>query len=390
MNLKEEIKKLTPQLIEWRHTLHTIPETAFCEEKTSDFIAAKLKEFGVEVYRNVAKTGIVGVLKNGDNSADHSIALRADMDALDLNEENDIEYRSGTPGKMHACGHDGHMTMLLGAAKLLSMHKSFKGTAYLIFQPAEENEGGGGLMVREGLFERFPVKAVFGMHNFPTIPAGNFGICEGPMMAAYDVFDIAITGVGGHAAMPHLAKDPIITATTIVNQLQTIVSRNSNPFDSAVLSVTDIHGGTAYNIIPDTVILRGTTRHFRKKVQETLKIRINKIVEGVCAAMDTKAEIRYEERYPTLVNTPAETSIAIRTASQLVGVDRVNPGLNPIMGSEDFAFMLKKVPGAYIGIGSGRSDQVSNLHQSNYDFNDDILPLGVEYWVSLVNNLIPQ
>ncbi len=377
-------------MLEWRHYLHAHPETAYEEKNTADFIAEKLVSFGLKVHRGLAKTGVVATLQKGEPDKGQSIAFRADMDALNMEEKNEFAYRSKNKGKMHACGHDGHMTMLLGAAKVLSTLESFTGTIHFIFQPAEENMGGGGLMVKEGLFDKFPAKAVFGMHNFPLIPMGLFGICSGPMMAAYDVFDIDVIGVGGHAAMPHLTKDPIITATSIVSQLQTLVSRNTHPLESVVLSVTEIHGGTAYNIIPDQVKIRGTTRHFNPQIQDMIQSGISEVAKGVAAATGTRAELEYERRYPALVNTDIETQIAIEVASSVVGKEQVIPDLQPIMGSEDFAFMLQKRPGAYIGIGSGSDSHAANLHQAAYDFNDDVLQIGATYWISLAEKMLPK
>ena len=385
----KEVEELTSEMTEWRHYLHEHPETAFEEYHTSDFVAEKLKSFGLEVSRGMAKTGVVATLSKGVPKSNQAIAFRADMDALDMEEKNKISYRSKNKGKMHACGHDGHMTMLLGAAKVLSESNAFKGTIHFIFQPAEENEGGGGVMVKEGLFEQFPAERIFGMHNFPAVPAGMFGMCVGPMMAAYDVFDINITGVGGHAAMPHLTRDPVITASTIISQLQTLVSRNTHPLDSAVLSVTEIHGGTAYNIIPDNVIIRGTTRHFNPNVQKLIQTGMEETITGVAKATGTKAELIYEKRYPALVNTELETKQALEVASSLVGESKVIPDLRPIMGSEDFAFMLQKRPGAYMGIGSGSETHSASIHQATYDFNDEILPLGASYWVALAEKLLP-
>lgn len=391
MNTKITLDKtFLSEVLKWRRYLHAHPETAFEETNTSDFVADKLDSFGLKVSRGLAKTGVVGTLSTGENIKEKSIAFRADMDALNMEEQGEVEYKSLNKGKMHACGHDGHMAMLLGAAKYLSQSESFSGTIHFIFQPAEENLGGGGVMVEEGLFDKFPAKAVFGMHNFPTIPEGMFAICPGPMMAAYDVFDIDVIGQGGHAAMPQFAKDPIISAALIINQLQSIISRNTPPLETAVLSVTEIHGGTAYNIIPDKVTIRGTTRHFSQSIQNMIETRIKAVAEGVAAAGGVKADIRYEKRYPALINTEKETEMAISAAAQVVGEKKVIKDLPPIMGSEDFAFMLQKCPGAYMGIGSGTADRPANLHQTNFDFNDQILETGISYWVSLAQSILPK
>lgn len=389
-SMTKKIESLKPELIQWRHHLHAHPETAFEEVQTAKFVAEKLRSFGLDVHQGLAKTGVVATLTKGDDSVERTIGLRADMDALDIREKTNVAYRSVNSGKMHACGHDGHMTMLLGAAKLLAEEELFKGSVRFIFQPAEENEGGGGVMVAEGLFDKFPLRSIYGMHNFPTIPMGTFAIRPGPMMAAYDVFDITVNGLGGHAAMPHLTKDPIVAASSIVNELQTLVSRNTPPLEAAVLSVTEIHGGTAYNIIPDRVEIRGTTRHFKAEIEQMLESRISEVVNGIATATGTNVDLRYRNRYPALVNTEAETQIAVEAALETVGKGKVDADLQPIMGSEDFAFMLQTVPGAYIGIGSGSLNRTLNLHQATYDFNDEVLPIGVAYWIKLVRRLLAE
>lgn len=388
MAIDQTLKKRIPELKEWRHQIHSYPETAFEETRTAAFVAEKLASFGLKVKTGIARTGVVGTLKKG-NAETPAIALRADMDALDIEEENELPYRSTNPGKMHACGHDGHTTMLLGAARQLSESNGFDGTVHFIFQPAEENEGGGGLMVKEGLFKQFPVKAVFGMHNFPMLPFGHFAITEGPMMAAFDIFDIHIKGKGSHAAMPQHSRDPIVAASYLINQLQSIVSRNLQPIEGSVITVTQIHGGTAYNIIPDDVHLKGTTRHFQPHIQDTIETRMHEIVKGVSTAMDVSIELTYERRYPATVNSPEETARALDAARAVVGNGRVIDNFPPVMGSEDFAFMLQEKPGAYIGLGAGEPREGGMLHQSRYDFNDELLPLGIHYWETLVKNLLP-
>lgn len=386
--MNPSIKTLLPELTEWRHQLHSWPETAFEETRTAAFVAEKLESFGLDVHTGIAKTGVVGTLKKGTSEAP-AIALRADMDALNITEENDLPYRSQNPGKMHACGHDGHTTMLLGAAQLLAESDAFDGTVHFIFQPAEENEGGASVMVREGLFKQFPVRSVFGMHNFPVLPMGHFAITRGPMMAAFDIFDIHIKGKGSHAAMPQQSRDPIAAAAYLVNQLQSIVSRNLTPIEGSVISVTQINGGTSYNIIPNDVHLRGTTRHFQPHIQDTIEMRMNEVVDGVSRAMGVQAELVYERRYPATVNTEAETDAAVEAARMVAGRDQVSDNFPPVMGSEDFAFMLQEKPGAYIGLGAGEPQEGGMLHQSRYDFNDSLLPLGISYWETLVKNLLP-
>ena len=389
MAVHEKIGAMIEDMTRWRRELHTCPETAFLEAETSDYVAEKLLSFGLDVDRGLAGTGIVATIRRGEG--DHpAIGLRSDMDALDITEATGLPYASRNEGKMHACGHDGHMVMLLGAAKYLAENDTFHGTVHFIFQPAEENEGGGGRMVREGLFERFPVRSVFAMHNFPVLKEGTFAICKGSMMAAYDVFDIRITGRGGHAATPQNVKDPILASAYLVNLLQSVVSRDINPTQAAVVSVTEIHGGTSYNIIPDTVSLRGTTRHFLPQVQERVESRIREICAGLSASFDIAVDVTYERRYPPLVNTDRETEEAIRAAILVSGSDRVLTDIVPVMTSEDFAFMLKERPGAYMGIGAGKPRENGFLHQARYDFNDRILPIGASYWATLVETVLPK
>lgn len=389
MAVHEKIGAMIDDLTRWRRELHTCPETAFSEVETSAYVAEKLLSFGLDVDRGLAGTGIVATIRRGEG--DHpAIGLRSDMDALDITEATGLSHASRNEGKMHACGHDGHMVMLLGAARYLAENDTFRGTVHFIFQPAEENEGGGGRMVREGLFERFPVRSVFAMHNFPVLKEGTFAICKGPMMAAYDVFDIRITGRGGHAATPQNVKDPILASAYLVNLLQSVVSRDINPTQAAVVSVTEIHGGTSYNIIPDTVSLRGTTRHFLPQVQDRVESRIREICAGLSASFDIAVDVTYERRYPPLVNTDRETEEAIRAAILVSGSDRVLTDIVPVMTSEDFAFLLKERPGAYMGIGAGRPRENGFLHQARYDFNDRILPIGASYWATLVETVLPK
>ncbi|MBT4263498.1 MAG: amidohydrolase [Deltaproteobacteria bacterium] len=388
MNSDPQLEKLIPEITNWRHQIHAWPETAFEEIRTSEFVAEKLASFGLKVETGIAKTGVIGTLQKGSDKKS-VIGLRADMDGLDIQEENDLPYRSENIGKMHACGHDGHTAMLLGAAKRLSQSDQFNGTVHFIFQPAEENEGGASVMVREGLFKKFPVQAVFGLHNFPVLPLGYFAITAGPMMAAFDIFDVTIKGRGGHAAMPHQSRDPIMAASYMINQFQSIVSRNLDPIEGSVISVTQINGGTAYNIIPDDVHFKGTTRHFQPHIQDEIEARMREIVAGVSKSMDVKADFSYERRYPSVINSLDETQAAINAAKLAAGDDKVMTNFPPVMGSEDFAFMLHETPGAYIGLGAGDPRDRGMLHQSRYDFNDELLPIGVTYWESLVKSLLP-
>ena len=374
------INQLKLDMITWRHHVHAHPETAFEETNTTKFIIEKLKSFGInELYTEFAPTGVVGIIKG--NKDGRWIALRADIDALDIIEENKISYCSTIPGKMHACGHDGHTATLLGTAKYLSEHRDFAGTVVVIFQPAEENEGGARVMVENGLFERFPIEAVYGIHNQPNMKLNHFYVTHGPMMASYDVFEIKITGVGAHAAAPHLSKDTILTATQIVNGLQSIVSRNVDPLSSLVVSVTQIHSGDTWNVIPQQAVIRGTVRTFDAQVQDMAENRIKQIATGIASTFEAKAEVDYQRRYPATINHAKQAEIAIKAAKNVVGETDVIIELTPSMGAEDFAFMLKKIPGAYVWLGAG---QGANLHNPAYNFNDEVLTTGVEYFIEIV------
>ena len=375
------INELKSEMITWRHHIHAHPETAFEELNTTKFIIEKLKSFGInELYTEFAPTGVVGIIKG--NKDGRWIALRADIDALDIIEENKITYCSTIPGKMHACGHDGHTATLLGTAKYLSEHRDFAGTVVVIFQPAEENEGGARVMVENGLFERFPIEAVYGIHNQPNMQLNHFYVTHGPMMASYDVFEIKITGVGAHAAAPHLSKDTILVATQIVNGLQSIVSRNADPLSSLVVSVTQIHSGDTWNVIPQQAVIRGTVRTFDAKIQDMAENRIKQIATGIASTFEAKAEVDYQRRYPATINYAKQADIAIKAAKNVVGEASVIIDPNPSMGAEDFAFMLKKIPGAYVWLGAG---QGANLHNPAYNFNDEVLTTGVEYFIEIVN-----
>jgi amidohydrolase len=387
MAIVNRIADFHKDLAAWRHELHAHPETAFEEKRTSDFVAKRLQEFGIEVHRGLAGTGVVGTLK-GNAPGERAIALRADMDALHIHEQNGVDYASQNPGRMHACGHDGHTTMLLGAARYLAETRNFAGTVHFVFQPAEENEGGGRVMVEDGLFEKFPVEAVFGMHNWPGMQAGKFALRAGPMMASFDIFEITVTGKGTHAALPHLGIDPVVAAAQIATGLQTITSRSLAPLDSAVVSVTQIHGGDTWNVIPEEVVLRGTTRSFKPELQDAIEAGIRRIAEGVATAMGASVKLRYERRYPATVNTAAEAETAAATAAEVVGEGNVDRDLTPTMGSEDFAFMLQAKPGAYVFIGNGKNG--AGLHNAHYDFNDEILPIGASYWARLVERVLAK
>jgi hippurate hydrolase len=380
MNIIPEIAAQDTEMREWRHRLHAHPETAFEETATSAFVADKLRSFGLDVHTGLAGTGVVGVLRNGRASS--AVGLRADLDALHIHEASGVPHASQVPGKMHACGHDGHTTMLLAAARALAQRKRFDGTAYFIFQPAEENEGGGRVMVEQGLFDRFPMQAVYGMHNWPGMPAGTFGVRAGPLMGAFDIFEIVATGQGAHAAMAYQGKDPMLFAAHAINALQTIVSRNLHPLDAGVVSVTQVHAGDTWNVIPDDIVLRGTVRTFKKDVQDTIERRMKTIVDGIAAMFEMKVTLRYERRYPATVNSATETQHAIAAAAAVVGAERIDTDPMPNMASEDFAFMLEAKPGCYLWLGSG-GEGTANLHNPRYDFNDDALAIGASYWVTL-------
>jgi amidohydrolase len=376
----------------WRRNLHAHPETAFEEVRTADFVAEKLAEFGIEVHRGLATTGVVGVLDGRTNSSGRAIGLRADMDALHIQELNGFDHRSRHDGRMHACGHDGHTAMLLGAARYLAETRNFDGRVAFIFQPAEENEGGGRVMVEDGLFEKFPVEAVYGLHNMPGMPVGTVALRSGPAMAAFDIFEIVVTGKGAHAAMPQLGIDPIVVGAQIVTALQTIASRRTAPIDTVVVSVTQFHAGDTWNVIPETAVIRGTVRSFRKDTQDQMERDIARIARGLCDSQGATMTLRYERRYPALVNSEAETATAAAAAARVVGEDKVMKGADPLMGSEDFAYMLQAKPGCYIWLGNGTEGGPGGcaVHNPHYDFNDDIAVVGASYWATLVEQQLPR
>ena len=388
MNLIPEIVTQSAELTDWRRHIHAHPELAFEETQTAAFVAEKLRSFGIDVVEGIAGTGVVGTLQRGGGN--RSIGLRADLDALPIVEANDFEHRSTQPGVMHACGHDGHTTMLLGAAAYLAASDTFSGTVHFIFQPAEENEGGARAMVEAGLFEQFPMEAVYGMHNIPGIPVGEFAVKPGPMMAAFDIFDITVRGRGGHAAIPQQTVDPVLIGTKIVEALQTLVAREINPQEPAVLSVTQFHGGDAYNVIPDQVSISGCTRCFSTRVQAQFEQSIERVACGIASGFGAEIEFSYERRYPPTVNSPTETESAAKAAIAVSGATAVNRAPKPSMGSEDFAYMLQEKPGCYIWIGNGDGEGSCMIHNPGYDFNDEILPIGASYWSALVAQLLPK
>ncbi len=383
MPIINRIAEFQDEMTEWRRHIHAHPETAFEEHQTAAFVAGKLESFGIDIHQGLARTGVVGTLKgaHGDGPA---IGLRADMDALDIEEANDIDYKSENPGKMHACGHDGHTTMLLGAAKYLAETKNFAGTVHFIFQPAEEFAGGGREMVEDGLFDLFPVETVWGMHNFPGQPLGTFGVCPGPAMAAADTFDIRLKGQGTHAAFPHMGTDVMVAAGQLITALQTVASRSMDPMEQVVLSVTQMHAGDTYNIIPEEITLKGTVRSFKPEVQDIAETSMRKIAAGIGAAFGISIEIEYRRGYPATVNDPTESDYAASVAADVVGEENVMTGLPPKMGAEDFSFMLNERPGCYIWIGNGPGEGGCYLHNPGYDFNDEALAIGASYWSRLV------
>ena len=387
MNIIPQLAADKDIMATWRRDIHAHPEIAFEEHRTAALVADKLREFGIEIETGIAGTGVVGTLTKGRGN--RAIGLRADLDALPIQEANEFAHKSTHAGKMHACGHDGHTTMLLGAAKYLAEHGEFEGTVYFIFQPAEENEGGGRVMVEEGLFDRYPMEAVYGMHNIPGMPVGTFAVKPGPMMAAFDIFELVVTGKGGHAAMPHLTIDPMVVGTKIVEAYQSIVSRSIDPQDPVVLSVTQFHAGDAYNVIPNEVSISGCTRCFSPKVQAQLEAQMKQVATEICRAYGASCEFRYERRYPPTVNSEIEAHLAGSVAAELVGADRVNLTPKSAMGSEDFAYMLQEKPGAYIWIGNGDGAGSCMVHNPGYDFNDDILPIGATWWVKLAETSLP-
>ena len=389
MNVRESVltepAAARAEMTAWRRDLHAHPETAFEEHRTARRVAALLASFGLQPECGLAGTGVVASLRRGDGP---SIGLRADLDALNIAEANDFPHRSTFDGKMHACGHDGHTAMLLGAAKHLASAGRFRGTVHFVFQPAEENEGGGRRMIEEGLFERFPMDAVFGLHNFPGLPAGRFAIRAGPFLAANDVFRILVVGRGGHAAFPETTVDPVVVAAQIILGLQTLVSRRLSPQDVAVLSVTQVRAGDAPNAIPDQVELVGTIRCFAADVRSRLIAAIEQTATGIAAAAGATVKVAHQELYPATINAEEPTRLAADVARDLVGPGNVEADASLVMGSEDFAFMLQARPGAYILLGNGGPAD-SALHSPNYDFNDEILEIGASYWIRLVERALP-
>jgi len=385
----DKIAALEGELTAWRRDLHAHPELGFEETRTSDLVAAKLAGFGVEVHRGVGKTGVVGVLKNGTKKK--SIGLRADMDALPIQEENAFAHRSRNDGRMHACGHDGHTSMLLGAAKYLAATRKFDGTVNFIFQPAEEGRGGAKAMIDDGLFRRFPCEVIFGMHNRPSLPLGRFAVRSGPMMAGGAFFDIDIEGRGAHGARPESGVDPVLVGSQLVAALQSLVSRNVRPVDTAVVSVTRFHAGEAYNVIPQRARLSGTARAFSNDVMALIGANMARLAEGVAAGFGARAKTDFRVMFPPLLNDPREADYAAGICAALVGAENVMRDPPLIMASEDFSYMLNEVPGCYINIGNdGDGDGACEVHNPRYDFNDRALPYGASFFARLVETRLAQ
>ncbi len=375
------------ELAALRRDIHAHPELAFQETRTADLVAAELERYGLEVHRGLAKTGVVGVLRAG--SGQRMIGLRADMDALPLAELNDFPHQSRHAGCMHACGHDGHTAMLLGAARHLAANPDFDGAVAFIFQPAEESEGGAAVMVADGLFQQFPVEAIFGLHNWPGLPVGQLAVMPGPVMAGTCAFEISIKGRGCHAGMPNQGIDTIATGSQLVQALQTVVSRNLHPCEAAVVSVTQFHAGEAWNILPEESILRGTIRTFKPEVQNLVETSIERLCAGVGAANGATIAVRFDHRYPPTVNSVVETEFCRQVAAEVLGAGQVVTDTLPSMGAEDFAYMLREKPGCYVWLGNGPGTGGCTLHNPHYDFNDEVLAVGVSYWAGLVRRALP-
>jgi hippurate hydrolase len=389
MPIINRIADFHAEMTEWRHDLHAHPEIGLQEHRTSRVVQEKLRAFGVdEVVSGWAGTGVVGVIRGRTGGGSRAIGLRADIDALPIEEATGKPYASRNPGVMHACGHDGHTTMLLGAAKYLAETRNFDGTVYVIFQPAEENAGGGQIMVREGLFDRFPMEQVFGLHNWPATPQGEFVWCNGPIMAAVANIEITVTGKGAHAALPHTGVDPILVASQIVGSLQSIVSRTLDPAESGVVTIGHIAAGHTHNVIPEVAHMKGTARWFAPAVGDLLEAGVRRLAEGIAASFGASAEVSYVRSYPATINDPDATALTVAAAQAVAGDSRVRTMKHPTMGGEDFAFMLEAKQGSYIMLGAGRGKDDPSLHHPCYDFNDEILPIGASYWVTLVEQVL--
>ncbi|MGN6549881.1 MAG: M20 aminoacylase family protein [Pararhizobium sp.] len=386
MPILNRAAEMQAEIAEWRRSLHRRPEILFEVHETAAFVKEKLEAFGVdEVVTGLGRTGVVGLIR-GKRDGGRTIGLRADMDALPITEETGSPWASETPGRMHACGHDGHIAMLLGAAKYLAETRNFAGSVAVIFQPAEEGGGGGDEMVRDGMMERFGIEEVFGMHNLPGLPVGHFGTRKGPIMAATDEFTVTIAGRGGHAAMPNRTVDPIVIGAEIVGALQTIASRSADPIGSVVVSVTKFNAGFAHNVIPQAAELAGTVRTLTPDMRDLAEERLRALVEGLAAAHGARATIHYHRNYPVTFNHEGPTDFAAKAAAAIAGPGNVTTEIPPMMGGEDFSYMLEARPGAFVFIGNG---DTAGLHHPAYDFNDEVIPHGVSYWVRIAEEALP-
>jgi len=392
MIVSNSINQMFEEMKAWRQELHSIPEIGLEEYETSKYIKSKLTEFNIDFKDGYANTGIVARVKGSQGDSDKSIGLRADFDALPMHEKNQFEHKSTNEGMMHACGHDGHTSMLLGAAKYLSENNDFDGSVYFIFQPGEEGFAGGQKMIQDGMFDDFKIDEVYALHNWPELPIGSIGVNSGPMMAAVDEFDIVVKGRGGHAAIPQLAIDPVVIASQIVLAAQTIVSRSTNPVDKALISITKINGGTAYNVIDDSVKLGGTIRTFKPETRSFFEKKLKEISSGIAKANGAEAEVDFHltNKYPPTINSKKESEFAANVAKKVFGESQVDTDIDPSMGGEDFSYLLEKKPGAYLYIGQGDENHKAHLHTTKYDFNDNLLPIGVNYWVELVKNFFSK
>ena len=386
----ERIRSYHPELKALRRDIHAHPELAFEESRTASLVAERLKGWGIEVHTGIAKTGVVGTIR-GRKHGERAIGLRADMDCLPIDEANTFDHKSKNKGRMHACGHDGHTTMLLGTARYLAETRNFEGTAYVIFQPAEEGGGGGQVMVKEGLFERFPASQVYAIHNYPGLPAGTMAVRSGPVMAATDEVEVIVRGRGGHAAFPHLAVDPVVVAAHVITALQTIASRSVDPVDAVVLSLCSMQTSQtgAFNVIPDSVRMLGTVRTFKPQTRDFAEKRIGEMARKVAEAFGATADARYTRGYPATVNSAAEAQFAARVGERVFGKGKVVTEFDPVMGGEDFSYMLEARPGAYVFLGQGGGPGACFLHNANYDFNDEVIPLGAGYLAALVEEALP-
>ncbi|MEM7069600.1 MAG: M20 aminoacylase family protein [Pseudomonadota bacterium] len=387
MPIINRMAELHEEITEWRREIHANPELQYDVFDTAENVAEKLRSFGCDVVETgIGKTGVVGIIRGKNSESGRVVGMRADMDALPIEEATDKPYKSNNPGKMHACGHDGHTAMLLGAAKYLAETRNFDGSVAVIFQPAEEGGAGGKAMVDDGMMERFGIQEVYGMHNLPGLPVGEFAIRSGAIMAATDEFRITVNGKGAHAAMPHQGVDPVVTASQIVIGIQTLVSRNLDPMEPLVVSVTKINGGTAFNVIPDAVEVVGTVRSLSQEARDFAVKRLKEISSGIAASAGASVDVNYIEGYPVTFNHEAETAKAVDVATTVAGAERVEDNKQATMGGEDFSYMLQARPGAFIFVGNG---DTAGLHHPEYDFNDDVIPHGTSYWAKLAETLMP-